>query len=260
MLAEALSELGCRIVQANTDGLFVLLKKNKYSQVQQVCKDWEKLTKLELEEDRFEAMYQYAINDYIAVKEGYKQKKSEFYNGKAVNRKGEKYETINDIHKDFVKTKGMFITEVLLGKGLSPKIIPEAIINYFIDNTPVEDTIKNCIDIRKFLQSEKTGKQWTVEYNEQVQQRINRFYVSNSGYYLWKWKEDSGVKEYQNMLKGYGVRLHNVLYSDEDLNWKYSQGETFESIYDVNYSYYITQCRKIIEELKPRQLNLFNFD
>ena len=260
MLAEALSELGCRIVQANTDGLFVLLKKNKYSQVQQVCKDWEKLTKLELEEDRFEAMYQYAINDYIAVKEGYKQKKSEFYNGKAVNRKGERYETINDIHKDFVKTKGMFITEVLLGKGLSPKIIPEAIINYFIDNIPVEQTIKECKDIRKFLQSEKTGKQWTVEYNEQVQQRINRFYVSNSGYYLWKWKEDSGVKEYQNMLKGYGVRLHNVLYSDEDLNWKYSQGETFESIYDVNYKYYITQCKKIIEELKPRQLNLFDFD
>jgi hypothetical protein len=35
MLAESLSELGCRIVQANTDGLFVLLKKDKYQQVKQ---------------------------------------------------------------------------------------------------------------------------------------------------------------------------------------------------------------------------------
>ena len=238
MLAEKLVEIGCKIIQANTDGLFLICKKNKYEEYQKVCKEWEKLTKLELEEDRFEAMYQYAINDYIAVKEGYHKTKD----------------------KKLIKTKGMFITEVLLGKGLSPKIIPEAIINYFVDNIPVEETIKNCKDIRKFLKAEKTGKQWTVEYNDKIQQRINRFYVSNNGYYLWKFKTDSGVKEYQNMLKGYAVTLHNTFYSDEDLQWKYAQGETFESIYDINYNYYISQCKKIINEIKPRQLNLFNFD
>ena len=238
MLAEKLVEIGCKIIQANTDGLFLICKKNKYEEYQKVCKEWEKLTKLELEEDRFEAMYQYAINDYIAVKEGYHKTKD----------------------KKLIKTKGMFITEVLLGKGLSPKIIPEAIINYFVDNIPVEETIKNCKDIRKFLKAEKTGKQWTVEYNDKIQQRINRFYVSNNGYYLWKFKTDSGVKEYQNMLKGYAVTLHNTFYSDEDLQWKYAQGETFESIYDINYNYYILQCKKIINDIKPKQLNLFNFD
>lgn len=238
MLAEKLVEIGCKIIQANTDGLFLICKKNKYEEYQKVCKEWEKLTKLELEEDRFEAMYQYAINDYIAVKEGYHKTKD----------------------KKLIKTKGMFITEVLLGKGLSPKIIPEAIINYFVDNIPVEETIKNCRDIRKFLKAEKTGKQWTVEYNDKIQQRINRFYVSNNGYYLWKFKTDSGVKEYQNMLKGYAITLHNTFYSDEDLQWKYAQGETFESIYDINYNYYISQCKKIINDIKPKQLNLFNFD
>ena len=238
MLAEKLVEIGCKIIQANTDGLFLICKKNKYEEYQKVCKEWEKLTKLELEEDRFEAMYQYAINDYIAVKEGYHKTKD----------------------KKLIKTKGMFITEVLLGKGLSPKIIPEAIINYFVDNIPVEETIRNCKDIRKFLKAEKTGKQWTVEYNDKIQQRINRFYVSNNGYYLWKFKTDSGVKEYQNMLKGYAVTLHNTFYSDEDLQWKYAQGETFESIYDINYNYYISQCKKIINDIKPKQLNLFNFD
>ena len=238
MLAEKLVEIGCKIIQANTDGLFLICKKNKYEEYQKVCKEWEKLTKLELEEDRFEAMYQYAINDYIAVKEGYHKTKD----------------------KKLIKTKGMFITEVLLGKGLSPKIIPEALINYFVDNIPVEETIKNCRDIRKFLKAEKTGKQWTVEYNDKIQQRINRFYVSNNGYYLWKFKTDSGVKEYQNMLKGYAVTLHNTFYSDEDLQWKYAQGETFESIYDINYNYYISQCKKIINDIKPKQLNLFNFD
>ena len=62
------------------------------------------------------------------------------------------------------------------------------------------------------------------------------------------------------MLKGYGVKLHNRLYSDEDLQWKYSQGETFQSIYDINYQYYTVQCLKIIEQLKPKQLNLFDFN
>ena len=27
--------------------------------------------------------------------------------------------------------------------------------------------------------------------------------------------------------------------------------------YDINYSYYINECNKIIEELEPRQLKLF---
>lgn len=44
----------------------------------------------------------------------------------------------------------MFITKVLLGKGLSAKIIPEAIIKYFVDKVPVEDTIK---DVRIYVNS-----------------------------------------------------------------------------------------------------------
>lgn len=232
MLAERLLKLGCKLYQINTDGILYKLKKSKYEELQQVLKEWEKLTMLTLETEEFTQFYQLAINDYFGVEPNNK-----------------------------IKKKGFFLTDIELGKGLTPKIIPEAIINYFVHNIPVEDTIKSCKDICKFLQAEKTGKQWTVEYNEQIQQRINRFYVSNSGYYLWKWKlDDTGRKSYQIMLKDHGVRLHNKFYSDEDLQWKYSQGETFQSIYDIDYQYYINQCIKVIEKLKPKQLNLFNFD
>ena len=231
-LSEQLLSIGCKLHQINTDGVLYTCKKAKYDELQRILKDWENLTKLKLETEEFVQFYQLAINDYFGLKSD-----------------------------NTVKKKGFFLTNIELGKGLSPKIIPEAIINYFIDGIPVEETIKSCRDIRKFLQAEKTGKQWTVEYNEQVQQRTNRFYVSNSGYYLWKWKlDETGKKQYQNMLKGYGVKLHNRLYSDEDLQWKYSQGETFQSIYDINYQYYIVQCLKIIEQLKPKQLNLFDFN
>lgn len=238
MLAEKLTQIGCRIVQANTDGLFVLLKKDAYSKVNSICREWEQLTELTLEEDRFKAMYQYAINDYFAITEDNK-----------------------------VKEKGMFITAVKLGKGLTPKIIPKAVISFFKDGIPVEDTIKNCTDIRDFLMSEKTGKQWHVEYMNEEQQRTNRFYASTNGGYLWKWK-DTGHKEgeiitytepyvgerkykasarqYQNMLTASGVTLLN----------KFDNKPIEER--KINYRYYIMEAYKIIRDLKPLQLSLWD--
>lgn len=238
MLAEKLTQIGCRIVQANTDGLFVLLKKDVYSKVNSICREWEQLTKLTLEEDCFKAMYQYAINDYFAITEDNK-----------------------------VKEKGMFITTVKLGKGLTPKIIPKAVISFFKDGIPVEDTIKNCTDIRDFLMSEKTGKQWHVEYMNEEQQRTNRFYASTNGGYLWKWK-DTGHKEgeiitytepyvgerkykasarqYQNMLTASGVTLLNK-FDDKPIEER-----------KINYRYYIMEAYKIIRDLKPLQLSLWD--
>lgn len=228
MLAEKLTQLGCRIVQANTDGLFVLLKKDVYSKVNNVCREWEQLTKLTLEEERFKAMYQYAINDYFAITED-----------------------------DKVKEKGMFITTVKLGKGLTPKIIPKAVINFFKNGVSVEETIKGCQDIRDFLMSEKTGKQWHVEYNNKEQQRTNRFYASTNGAYLWKWKEkdtnrfDISIpcpteKQYQNMLTASGVTLLNYL-DDKPIEER-----------KINYRYYIMEAYKIIRELKPLQMSLWD--
>lgn len=238
MLAEKLTQIGCRIVQANTDGLFVLLKKDVYSKVNSICREWEQLTKLTLEEDRFKAMYQYAINDYFAITEDNK-----------------------------VKEKGMFITTVKLGKGLTPKIIPKAVISFFKDGISVEDTIKNCTDIRDFLMSEKTGKQWHVEYMNEEQQKTNRFYASTNGGYLWKWK-DTGHKEgeiitytepyvgehkykasarqYQNMLTASGVTLLNK-FDDKPIEER-----------KINYRYYIMEAYKIIRDLKPLQLSLWD--
>ena len=238
MLAEKLTQIGCRIVQANTDGLFVLLKKDAYSKVNSICREWEQLTKLILEEDRFKAMYQYAINDYFAITEDNK-----------------------------VKEKGMFITTVKLGKGLTPKIIPKAVINFFKDGVSVEDTIKNCTDIRDFLMSEKTGKQWHVEYMNEEQQRTNRFYASTNGAYLWKWKETGykdgeiveynepyiGIqryvakeRQYQNMLTASGVTLLNK-FDDKPIEER-----------KINYRYYTMEAYKIIRDLKPLQLSLWD--
>ena len=223
MLIDKLIQLGVRIIQANTDGIMIIYNKSVKDKVESVKKNWEKLTKLTLETDSFEALYQYAINDYIAILSGYSETKN----------------------PKLIKKKGIFITEVKLGKGLSPKIIPIAILENLINNIPVKETILNCTDIKKFLMSEKTGKQWNVEYNNKPQQRTNRFYASTNGYYLFKWKIENGIKTYQNMLTASGITLLNKF------------DNTSISNRNINYRYYIIEAQKIINQLKEKQLSLF---
>ena len=219
-LAERLIGIGCRMIQYNTDGLFLICKKNKLDEYNRIIKEFEDFSLLTMETEEFKSMYQLAINDYFAV-------------------------TIDNK----IKEKGCFITSVKLGKGLTPKIIPKAVQAYFLHNTPVKEFIENCTDIKDFLMSEKTGKQWTVEYNNETQQRTNRFYASTNGAYLRKWKyldeNTSNERQYQNMLVSSGVTLLNKL-DDKPIESR-----------KINYRYYIREALLLIEELKSRQLSLF---
>lgn len=217
MLAEKLIALNCNIIQLNTDGVFFKCKKQDYEKVQTAFHEWESLTGLNLEEDRFSSFYQLAVNDYFGV----------YTNGK-------------------IKEKGFFITKTNLGKGLQPTIIPKAIEEYFLHGIKPSEYIPQVKDITCFLMSEKTGKQWNVEYNNIPQQRTNRFYASTNGYFLYKWKykDNIGTKEYQNMLTASGVTLLNNM-DDLKENPK------------INYKYYICEANKIIAQLKNKQLSLF---
>ena len=228
MLAERLITAGCKILQANTDGLFVLRKKVDEDKFQSACKEWEKITKLTLEEDRFERFYQFAINDYLAISEGYSQTRN----------------------PKLLKKKGMFIDEVTLGKGMAPMIIPKAINNYFANDISVQDTIRNCKDINDFITYQKVSKDFNVEYNNELITRINRYYVSTNGCYLYKCKlekvDDRYIRTgYINMLKDSGVTLCNNL------------DEFKEFPKNINYQYYIKEAIKIINKFENKQLSLF---
>ena len=272
MLAEKLIAIGCSIVQANTDGLFVLRPKNKEVEFQQICKDWEKLTKLTLEEDRFEAMYQYAINDYLAVKEGYSKTKD----------------------PSLLKKKGMFIDQVKLGKGMDAMIIPEAVNKYLVDKIPVEETIKNCKDIHKFITYQKVSKDYSVEYNGELIQRINRYYVSTDGPWLYKCKVNkSGETILQSLIEYNGVQMlvdsielqpngkywynPNVKIISENCSTREKEqrtnyiklltdsGVTIMNTIEnnqlipdnINYRFYISAANKIVSFFKNKQLTLF---
>ena len=224
MLAEKLISIGCQIIQANTDGLFVLRKKKDEQKFKDICKWWENLTKLELEEDRFERFYQFAINDYLGVLEGYKDSKN----------------------PKLLKKKGLFIDSVTLGKGMQPMIIPKAINANLADNIPVEETIRNCKDINEFITYQKVDKKFTVQYMDKFINHINRYYISTNGGYLYKCEvEDGKIVKFANMLTASGVTLCNDITAIKEFPR------------NINYKYYIKEANKILAKLKIQEQGLF---
>lgn len=224
MLAEKLISIGCQIIQANTDGLFVLRKKKDEQKFKDVCKWWENLTRLELEEDRFERFYQFAINDYLGVIEGYKDSKN----------------------PKLLKKKGLFIDSVTLGKGMQPMIIPKAINANLTDNIPVEETIRNCKDINEFITYQKVDKKFAVQYMNKFITHINRYYVSTNGGYLYKCEvEGNKIVKFANMLTASGVTLCNDITAIKEFPK------------NINYKYYIKEANKILAKLKIQEQGLF---
>ena len=70
MLIEAVTEAGFKLIQSNTDGIFVQVPSDRETEYMNICAECESYTRLRLEHDYFERFYQYAINDYLGVKKG----------------------------------------------------------------------------------------------------------------------------------------------------------------------------------------------
>lgn len=221
MLTEKLIKLGCKIGQLNTDGIMYLAPRNMFEDVMEACKEWEKITKFELEHEYFEAFYQYAVNDYIGVYKGY----SETHDS------------------SLIKTKGLFIREPILGKGMAPQIIAETLVQYFVNKIPVNETLMNCDDIKKFLTFQKVKKEFSVEYGGELIRHINRYYMSTNGYKIRKCKVDNDGRrtEYEDICAGSGVTLFNVL---QDISPKEAK---------INYNWYRQEIYKIIYAIEDSQ-------
>ena len=221
MLVDRLLSVGCEIIQCNTDGVVYRAKKAACAEIDNLIYEVESLTRLTFETDEYEAFYQYAINDYFGVMKGY----SETHNPK------------------LIEEKGMFITKNKLGKGLAPVVIPKAVINYFLTKQPVSEFIEKDRDIRDFLMTQAVDRKFKVVHGDKPVQRINRFYASTNGRYLYKINQETGQEN--NMLTKSGVTILNKF---DDLEIEDRK---------VNYRYYISEANKIIADFVNQQLELF---
>lgn len=222
MLAENLIDsCNCLIFNYNTDGLYLICKKNKLDLFHLKVKEFEQLSKLQLEEDRYEKVYQFAVNDYVAVGKGYSETHDE----------------------NLLKKKGLFIDKVSLGKGMQPMIIPKAINKFLVDGIPITDTVYNSKNINDFITYQKVGKQFDVYYGNDKVTHINRFYMSTNGNYL--------IKKYKQSDKCGKIVATSGVTIVNDLT------KITEFPKNINYSYYLKEISKVVDAFNVKQLTLF---
>ncbi len=121
MLIEAVTELGAKVVSANTDGIVINCKKDLYSEVGSALLNFEMDSGYNLEETFYKSIHSQSVNTYVAVKDD-----------------------------GGVKGKGAF-AEPNLMKNPTNEICVIAVKQLIANGVPKEPTIRSCTDIRKFV-------------------------------------------------------------------------------------------------------------
>ena len=212
-----------QILQINTDGITIRVKRSDYNKCINVSDELMKETNMSYESVNYNQMIIQDVNNYLAQYES-----------------GE------------CKHKGLFEIDKELHKDPSMKIVPIALYNYFIKNIPIMDTLKNHNNIYDFCLRLKVNKGWNVIYksisddlkisNKQLSKHV-RYYVSNSGGALYK-------KNYNDdRLTGVNVGYVTTIFNN------YEKKEMKE--YNINYNFYLVECNKIINSINNLQLSLF---
>lgn len=226
-----------QLLQTNTDGATLRIKRTDIAKYDEICKRWEELTKLTLEFVDYSAMYIWDVNNYIAV----------YADG-----------------KKSPKCKGRFEWEDLqnhkpshLHKNKSYLIVSKAIFNYFINNIPPEKFLQENRNIFDYCAGERIkGSGWefrqTCIVNGQVEstslQKTIRYFVSNNGCKIVKHNIEDG----RTIQLESGKWMQTVMNIYEKKKWEE---------YDINETFYLNKIYDEIGSLVPKpnpQLSLFN--
>ncbi|AXY83329.1 DNA polymerase B region [Acidovorax phage ACPWH] len=121
MLIERLEQRGVRVISGNTDGIVIHCERAQEVSLQDVIEWWERTTGFVTEETRYRAIFSRDVNSYVALKEG-----------------------------GGVKGKGAF-APVSIAKNPQNIICNEAVTALLDKGVPIEQTIRSCTDIRKFV-------------------------------------------------------------------------------------------------------------
>lgn len=144
MLIETLEFDGIPVVSANTDGIVMRFPRSRYDDVRSHIAAWERSTGFSMEETRYRALYSQSVNAYLAITE----------DGK-------------------VKGKGPF-AGASLAKNPHNAICVEAAKALLERGTPIDKTIRECRDIRKFVTVRRVNG--GAKYREQFIGKVVRWY------------------------------------------------------------------------------------
>ena len=213
MLCEELELNAIPVVSANTDGIVVKLRIDKEDIFKDIAKRWCEYTGLDADSEDFKCYICRDINNYIAQETSGK-----------IDYKG-------DLNPNMYKEN--------LQKGYNAPIVAKAVVEYFINQKPVIETLYECSDVLDFCKTQNIGKKFNALYidnkGEHEIQRNVRFYVSNRGGQLFKQDID---KHLNNLCAGQRITILNTL-DDESITLR-----------DINYKYYYDEAMKIITPIE----------
>lgn len=231
MLIERLEDAGIHVISANTDGIVTIVPKGLEETADNICHWWEKHLGLELEFTSYSKYITEGVNSYLTVKTDGKKK----FKGR-MNPK-------------------MYLED--LSKGYNSPIVAKAVTEYFINGTPVMETLRNSKSILDFCRTQNVNRKYYIEYTHVVDhkmvveevQRNTRFYVSLTGGSLMKveilgWDENNQPKlKKSSLCAGQRVTVCNFV-EDKDI-----------SELNINYLYYYNECMAIIEPIEQSRNN-----
>lgn len=242
----------CFPIMQNTDGLETMIPIKYIDKYLEICAEWERITKLQLEHDQYNEMIIADVNNYIAVlknkevsKQDYDKLMIEFPHYKFTELDGKYY-------YNATKCKGRFeFFNLALHKNHSSLVIPKAIYNYFIKDQNPDEYINNNKNIFDFCIGTKIrGSDWVFKDNDGVpQQKVLRLLVSKKGNKYFKFNVID--KRIINVIAGENKQ---TLLNKIDINKPFDE-------YDIDKLYYLgkveEEITKIIPTYKQQQLSLF---
>ena len=159
-----------QLVQSNTDGVVFKVYNDDWDTFDKIVKEWETRTRLTMEYDYTNAIYQRDVNNYIAI----------FDNGK-IERKGGSVKEAKVIDNDL-------------------PIVSDAVVEYFINGVDPAEYISKESDMMRFMKTYKlSGKYDRALYNDEVlTDKVYRVFASrsrNDGI-LYKCKNDKNPEKF----------------------------------------------------------------
>ena len=169
------------MVSANTDAVMYTIEEEYKEQAHRVLDDWQKLTGLELEEDKIVKIIMRDVNNYVEIVQTGD-------NDYKVNYKGGNFTGKHIFTWD--KEKKIFHYEFKDDlKSNSLTIVAEAILKKLLFDIPVEETINDCDDIFRFQMVSHLGS----TYEKCVQETPNGDVELQRNNRIYAGKKPSGV-------------------------------------------------------------------
>lgn len=208
-------------IQGNTDGvMFKFNSKEDIDQYLQVCQDWSKRTKMNLDHDFIKKIIQKDVNNYVYVKED-----------------------------NSIKSKGAYVKKLSLIDNDLP-IVNKAIKQKLINNIGIEKTINDSDNLLDFQKCVKiTGKYSHAVYGiENVDLKVLRVFASKSS-------SDNAIMK----MKSDG-KLEKISYTPDRVFIDNSQVINKEIPQKLDKSWYIKLAKDRMESFIPQNsFTLFDY-